>query len=153
MTHASPTHGPTLVLLVRHGKTPTTGRQLPGRTLEIQSRLLACQAGGVTGFACLRLRTYPPALEVIENLQPQLAPTVGEVEAVFADLRRLNPAIAGEDCGTVLFRMRSGARALFDGNRLAVNRERERLAARRGGQPSDRANVADPRQKSTRICA
>ncbi len=44
---------------------------------------------------------------------------LGEVEAVFADLRRLNPAIAGEDAGTVLFRMAGGARAVFDGNRLA----------------------------------
>lgn len=51
---------------------------------------------------------------------------LGEVEAVFADLRRLNPAIAGEDCGTVLFRMRSGARALFDGNRLADHRAADR---------------------------
>lgn len=44
---------------------------------------------------------------------------LGEVEAVFADLRRLNPVIAGEDAGTVLFRMQGGARAVFDGNRLA----------------------------------
>lgn len=42
-----------------------------------------------------------------------------EVEAVFADLRRLNPAIAGEDAGLVLLRFNSGARGLFDGNRLA----------------------------------
>jgi len=42
----------------------------------------------------------------------------GEPEAVFADLRRLNPAIAGEDAGHVLFRLPGGARALFDGNRL-----------------------------------
>ncbi|MEM6439352.1 MAG: Gfo/Idh/MocA family oxidoreductase [Pseudomonadota bacterium] len=42
----------------------------------------------------------------------------GEPEAVFADLRRLNPAIAGEDAGLVIFRLASGARALFDGNRL-----------------------------------
>ncbi len=44
---------------------------------------------------------------------------LGEVEAVFADLRRLNPAIAGEDAGLVILRFRSGSRALFDGNRLA----------------------------------
>ncbi|MEO0682060.1 MAG: Gfo/Idh/MocA family oxidoreductase, partial [Pseudomonadota bacterium] len=43
---------------------------------------------------------------------------VGEPEAVFADLRRLNPAIAGEDAGHILFRLPGGARALFDGNRL-----------------------------------
>jgi D-apiose dehydrogenase len=51
---------------------------------------------------------------------------LGEVEAVFADLRRLNSAIAGEDCGSVLFRMAGGARALFDGNRLADHVARDR---------------------------
>ncbi len=44
---------------------------------------------------------------------------MGEPEAVSADLRRLNPAIAGEDAGAILFRFPDGRRALFDGNRLA----------------------------------
>jgi len=44
---------------------------------------------------------------------------LGEVDAVFADLRRLNPAISGEDAGQVLFRFAAGPRGLFDGNRLA----------------------------------
>lgn len=44
---------------------------------------------------------------------------LGEVGEVFADLRRLNPVIAGEDAGIVLFRFRDGARGTFDGNRLA----------------------------------
>ena len=35
-----------------------------------------------------------------------------------ARLRRLNPAIAGEDAGTVIFEFESGAAGLFDGNRL-----------------------------------
>lgn len=52
----------------------------------------------------------------------------GEVEAVFADLRRLNPAISGEDAGFLLMRHADGTRALFDGNRLvdhvAVDRRR-----------------------------
>lgn len=42
----------------------------------------------------------------------------GEVADVFADLRRLNPVIAGEDAGLVIFRHRNGVRAVFDGNRL-----------------------------------
>ncbi|MEJ2434232.1 MAG: Gfo/Idh/MocA family oxidoreductase [Pseudolabrys sp.] len=42
----------------------------------------------------------------------------GEVAGVFADLRRLNPVIAGEDSGIVIFRHASGVRAVFDGNRL-----------------------------------
>lgn len=43
----------------------------------------------------------------------------GDISAVYADLRRLNPAIAGEDAGTLLFTHASGMRSLFDGNRLA----------------------------------
>ena len=44
---------------------------------------------------------------------------LGEVTAVSADLRRLNPAIAGEDAGVIQLAFAGGARALFDGNRLA----------------------------------
>lgn len=43
---------------------------------------------------------------------------LGEPEWVFADLRKMNPIIAGEDAGTVLFGYPGGTRALFDGNRL-----------------------------------
>lgn len=43
---------------------------------------------------------------------------VGEVTAVTARLRRLNPVIAGEDAGTVVFEFANGASGLFDGNRL-----------------------------------
>ncbi len=42
----------------------------------------------------------------------------GDPEAVYADLRRINPAIAGEDAGFALFDHPGGVRALFDGNRL-----------------------------------
>lgn len=44
---------------------------------------------------------------------------LGEPDGVLADLRRLNPAIAGEDSGFFLFDFPDGCRALFDGNRLA----------------------------------
>ena len=43
---------------------------------------------------------------------------LGEPESVYADLRRLNPAIQGEDAGFLLFSFAGGVRALFDGNRL-----------------------------------
>jgi len=43
---------------------------------------------------------------------------LGEVEAVTARLRRINPVIAGEDAGIVVFEFASGATGLFDGNRL-----------------------------------
>ncbi len=42
----------------------------------------------------------------------------GSPARVFADLRQLNPAIAGEDAGVILFDLGDGARAVFDGNRL-----------------------------------
>jgi predicted dehydrogenase len=42
----------------------------------------------------------------------------GAPEAVFADLRRVNPVIAGEDAGIILFDHPNGVRAVFDGNRL-----------------------------------
>ena len=50
----------------------------------------------------------------------------GEVAAVYADLRKLNPVIAGEDSGTILFDFVDGSRGLFDGNRLADHRAQNR---------------------------
>lgn len=41
----------------------------------------------------------------------------GAPEAVYADLRRVNPVIAGEDAGIILFDHPGGMRSLFDGNR------------------------------------
>jgi predicted dehydrogenase len=41
----------------------------------------------------------------------------GSPGAVYADLRRVNPVIAGEDAGHILFDHASGLKALFDGNR------------------------------------
>ncbi|MEM8789596.1 MAG: Gfo/Idh/MocA family oxidoreductase [Pseudomonadota bacterium] len=41
----------------------------------------------------------------------------GDPQAVYADLRRENPAIAGEDAGLVVFDLDGGGRAIFDGNR------------------------------------
>ncbi|MFG1348022.1 Gfo/Idh/MocA family oxidoreductase [Xanthobacter autotrophicus DSM 431] len=43
---------------------------------------------------------------------------MGEITGVFARLRRLNPAIAGEDAGLATFAFASGAAGLLDGNRL-----------------------------------
>ncbi len=42
---------------------------------------------------------------------------LGEITGVFARLRRINPVIAGEDAGYVIFDFASGAAGLFDGNR------------------------------------
>jgi predicted dehydrogenase len=43
---------------------------------------------------------------------------LGEPDEVYADLRRLNPNIRGEDAGYFIYGYRDGRRALFDGNRL-----------------------------------
>ncbi|MCR9139296.1 MAG: Gfo/Idh/MocA family oxidoreductase [Alphaproteobacteria bacterium] len=42
----------------------------------------------------------------------------GDPQTVYGDLRRLNPAIAGEDAGYFILGYESGLRAMFDGNRL-----------------------------------
>lgn len=44
---------------------------------------------------------------------------LGDITGVGAHLRRLNPAIAGEDAGLVTFAFASGAAGVLDGNRLA----------------------------------
>jgi predicted dehydrogenase len=53
---------------------------------------------------------------------------MGDVHAVTARLRRINPAIAGEDAGYIIFEFESGASGLFDGNRcndhVAADRRR-----------------------------
>lgn len=53
---------------------------------------------------------------------------LGDVHAVTARLRRINPAIAGEDAGHVVIEMVNGATAILDANRLsdhpASNRRR-----------------------------
>jgi predicted dehydrogenase len=43
---------------------------------------------------------------------------LGEVRSVYAALRRMNPVIAGEDAGVIVFEFDGGASAVFDGNRL-----------------------------------
>jgi predicted dehydrogenase len=61
-----------------------------------------------------RFLIHETAIHLIDTFRFLL----GEVSGVFARLRRLNPAIQGEDAGLVLFDFTSGAAGLFDGNRL-----------------------------------
>ncbi len=42
---------------------------------------------------------------------------MGNPTSVYADLRRVNPVIAGEDAGYVIFEHPDGVRSIFDGNR------------------------------------
>ena len=41
----------------------------------------------------------------------------GEIRSCDADLRRLNQAIVGEDCGRICFEFSNGARGVWDANR------------------------------------
>lgn len=43
----------------------------------------------------------------------------GPVTAIYADIRRLNPIIKGEDAGWMLLDHSTGTRSVFDGNRLS----------------------------------
>jgi len=43
----------------------------------------------------------------------------GPISSVYADLRRLNPAIEGEDAGTLILTHSNGIRAVLDANRLS----------------------------------
>lgn len=42
---------------------------------------------------------------------------MGEPSGIYADLRRMNPVIAGEDAGYLIMDFADGRRAIFDGNR------------------------------------
>lgn len=61
-----------------------------------------------------RFLVYETAIHLIDTFRYLM----GEVSAVCAQLRRLNPAIAGEDAGIILLDFAAGGRGLFDGNRL-----------------------------------
>lgn len=43
----------------------------------------------------------------------------GDITAVYADLRRLNPGLAGEDAGLMILTHANGVQSVFDGNRLS----------------------------------
>lgn len=61
-----------------------------------------------------RLLVFETAIHLIDTFRY----LVGEVEAVTARLRRINPVIKGEDAGYIVFEFAGGATGLFDGNRL-----------------------------------
>ncbi|MDV7340576.1 Gfo/Idh/MocA family oxidoreductase [Terasakiella sp. A23] len=50
----------------------------------------------------------------------------GDVKSIYADLRRVNPVIKGEDAGVILFDFENGACGLFDGNRLSDHKAKNR---------------------------
>ena len=60
-----------------------------------------------------RLLVYETAVHFIDTFRFLF----GEVTEVYANLRRLNPVIKGEETGQLLFKFDSGATALLDANR------------------------------------
>ncbi len=61
-----------------------------------------------------RLLVHETAIHLIDTFRFLF----GEMTSVFAQLDRLNPVIAGEDAGIIVFGFANGRRGLFDGNRL-----------------------------------
>lgn len=61
-----------------------------------------------------RFLIHETAIHLIDSFRYLM----GEIQGVFAHLRKLNPVIAGEDAGYLVFAFDSGAAGLFDGNRL-----------------------------------
>lgn len=61
-----------------------------------------------------RFLIHETAIHLIDSFRYLM----GEVRGVYAQLRQVNPAIAGEDAGYLVFTFASGATGLFDGNRL-----------------------------------
>lgn len=67
-----------------------------------------------------RFLIHETGIHLIDTFRSML----GEVTSIYAQLRKLNPVIAGEDAGFVLFDFENGSRGFFDGNRL-VDHEAE----------------------------
>jgi predicted dehydrogenase len=68
-----------------------------------------------------RLLLYETGIHFIDTFRYLL----GEVESVYARLRRLNPVIRGEDSGHVVLGFASGATAIWDANRYNENEARD----------------------------
>jgi len=61
-----------------------------------------------------RFLVHETAIHLIDTFRYLM----GDVREVYAQLKRLNPVIAGEDAGIILFDFAAGTRGVFDGNRL-----------------------------------
>jgi len=101
-----------------------------GAVLQITFRLRPGDGQGRDAYldrqpyfrAMQRFLVHETAIHFIDTFRFLL----GEVSGVFARLARLNPVIAGEDAGIILFEFRGGARGLFDGNRVVDHAARNR---------------------------
>lgn len=62
-----------------------------------------------------RLMIHETGVHFIDLFQWML----GDITSAYADIRKLNPAIKGEDSGILIMHHRSGAQSILNGNRLA----------------------------------
>lgn len=93
-----------------------------GRPLDISFRLRPGDGQGPDAYLARQpyFQTMPRFLvhETAIHLIDVFRFLLGEITGVYARLRQLNPAIAGEDAGHILFDFVGGASGTFDGNRL-----------------------------------
>ena len=68
-----------------------------------------------------RLLIYETGIHFIDTFRF----LAGEIKSVYADLRKLNPSIAGEDCGLVCFDFENGAKGVLDANRFNESNSRD----------------------------
>jgi D-apiose dehydrogenase len=96
--------------------------QFLGRVHGITFRLRPGDGQGVRAYLDRQpyFQTMPQLLvrETAVHVIDAFRYLLGEVEAVTARLRRLNPVIQGEDAGLIIFEFANDVCALFDGNRL-----------------------------------
>lgn len=64
-----------------------------------------------------RLLVYETGVHFIDTFRYLL----GEIDTLYAKLRRLNPVIQGEDAGQIFFSFKNGTTALWDANRYNEN--------------------------------
>jgi predicted dehydrogenase len=64
--------------------------------------------------------------ETLVHLIDVFCALFGDVSYVFSDLRRLNPAIKGEDAGVIILAFKNGKRAVIDGNWLVDHAAKNR---------------------------
>ncbi|PWJ21097.1 Gfo/Idh/MocA family protein [Jannaschia seohaensis] len=93
-----------------------------GRPLSLTFRLRPGDGQGEDAYLARQpyFRTMPRLLihETGVHYLDVFRYLMGMPDGIYADLRRLNPAIRGEDAGLVVLDYGGGARAVLDGNRL-----------------------------------
>jgi predicted dehydrogenase len=84
-----------------------------GEFTHICFRMRMGDGWGERAYLDRRLLVYETGVHFVDTFRYLL----GEVAEVYANLRRLNPVIRGEETGQVFFHFESGATAIWDANR------------------------------------